>query len=142
MAPQLYGRQITRGDLGDDLVDHLGRRRERLAVRGDVVTGQLDRVHRQATVRAAPGPSVRSSPRFHLRTESTPRALACAPFDSDPFDSDRACNSSDCLSDLPSTTSARSARIGCRVSSLRDTTRSRLTASFTADSEVPPRSKK
>ena len=44
--------------------------------------------------------------------------------------------------DLPSTRPARSARTGCRVTSLSDTSRFKVTASFTADSDVPPRSKK
>ena len=42
----------------------------------------------------------------------------------------------------PSTSAARSASTGWRVMSLSDTARSSAMASFTADSEVPPRSKK
>ena len=47
-----------------------------------------------------------------------------------------------CRSALPSISAARSASTGWRVMSLSDTARSSATASFTADSDVPPRSKK
>ena len=54
VAPQQDPGQASRGDLGDDLLDHLRHRRERLALGGHVVTGQLDGVDRQPAARSAP----------------------------------------------------------------------------------------
>ena len=55
VAPQQDPGQATPGDLGDDLLDHLCHRRERLALGGQVVTGQLDGVDRQPAAPQRPG---------------------------------------------------------------------------------------
>ena len=101
------------------------------------MTGQLDGVHRQ------PAAAQRLGHRLEVhRVAAGVREAHRERRHGVPSDSEIDCSSSARRSDLPSTSAARSARTGWPVRSLREKTRSRLIASFTADNEVPPRSKK
>ena len=130
--------QPARGDLGDDLLDHLRpSARTARCSRGQVVTGQLDGVHRQPAAAQRAGHRLEvhrvaagvgeADQRTGLRTGRLRQRLQ---------QPGRAARR------RPSISAARSASTGWRVTSLSDTARSRAIASFTADSDVPPRSKK
>ena len=114
------------------------RGRERLARRRPGRDRAARRRRPPARCRAARWPSAGSSPRCRRRRGSTPghRAWRVSPrFRQRLQQPGRRWV-------RPSSSAARSARTGWRVTSLSDTARSRAIASFTADSEVPPQSKK
>ena len=137
VAPQQDPGQAAPGDLGDDLLDHLLPSARTARARRPGRDRAARRRRPPARCRAVRWPSAGSSPRCRRRRGSTPgRRPARRPVPT------VAAAARSAARTVPSTSAARSARTGWRVTSLRDTARSRVIASFTADSDVPPRSKK